>query len=206
MIKSRLFTVALATALTFSPVILAGGNRQGGGSAGQGSQGGRGAGAGQQQGQAAGTRSRQAQRSQARVQATSTQRNQYQAACAGATQARQQVQSMIRTQKKTAGDTSQARAHRDRLAESVRTIEREHRQLVGSLDGQQQDALQERVRSTERSLAEMNERYRSLDRALEDPSTDGAVITERARELDRAMKSWQKEYRKLGSEMGVEAG
>jgi predicted RNase H-like nuclease (RuvC/YqgF family) len=113
---------------------------------------------------------------------------------------------MIRSQQPAGASTSPARAQRDQLSNSVRAIDREHRQLVGSLDAEQQRVLQDRVRQTNRGLEELEERHRSLDRALADSAADSRQITERAKELDRAMKEWQKQYRKLGAEMGAEAG
>lgn len=191
--KRTIVTIAFAALLAFSPEVLARGGQQGGGSGGG-------------QGQGQGTQARQTQRTQARVHATSAQRGQFQAACANGTQARQQVHSIARSQKKSGADTGQARAQRGSLRENVRTIDQEHRRLVEGLDAEQQYALQDRVRETNRLVKEVDERHRSLDRALADPSTDSREISERAKELDRAMKEWQKEYRKLGSEMGVEAG
>lgn len=158
------------------------------------------------QGQGQGTQVRQAQRTQARIHATSAQRGQYQAACAAGTQARKQVRSMVKSQKGTGASPSQARTQRDQLADSVRTIDRDHRRLVEGLDAQQRYALQDRVRETNRLVGEVDERHRSLDRALADPTSGSREISERAKQLDRAMKDWQKQYRKLGSEMGTETG
>jgi chromosome segregation ATPase len=197
--RTSLLTITFAALLAISPATFGGGGKHGGGSGG--GQGGQGQGT---QGQ--GSQSRQTQRSQARVHATSAQQNQYQAACANGTQARQQVRSMIKSQKKAGGDASQARSGRDQLANSVQAIDQEHRQLVNSLDSDQQIALHDRVRQSTRLVEDLDERHRSLDRALADPATDSAVLAKQARDLDRAVKAWQKEYRKLGAEMGAEAG
>jgi protein-tyrosine-phosphatase len=113
---------------------------------------------------------------------------------------------MLKSQKGSGGDASQARAGQEQLANSVRTIDQQHRQLVDSLDPDQAVALHDRLRRTDRLVEELDERHRSLDRALDDPAADSATITERARDLDRAVKAWQKEYKKLGAEMGAEAG
>ena len=186
--KTTMVTIAFAALLAFSPEILARGGQQGGGSGG--GQGGSG----------------QTWRTQARIHATSAQRGQFQAACAAGTQARQQVRSMVKSQEGTGANPGQARAQRDQLADSVRTIDEDHRRLVVSLDAQQRYALQDRVRETNRLVGEVDERHRVLDRALADPASDSREISERAKHLDRAMKDWQKQYRKLGSEMGAEAG
>lgn len=198
--RTTLVTIALTALLAVFPATLAGGGKNGGGSSSA---------ARQQQGQAGGgqgqrIQTRQTQRS--RSCATASQRTQYQATRATGDQARQQVRSMIRSQQPAGASTSQARAQRDQLSTSVRAIDREHRQLVGSLDAKQQRVLQDRVRQTNRGLEQLDERHRSLDRALADPAADSRQITERAKELDRAMKHWEKQYRKLGSEMGAEAG
>lgn len=191
-----LFAIALSILMMPTVATWAGGQR--GGSRG----------GGQDRGDSAVTRQsapRPADTPRTQVRATTEQNNRYQEAVQTGSAARQQVRSLIRAEKSSGAGLADARTQRDRLRESVRTMNQVQDRLVGSFDEGQQIVLQERIRRMEHSMEQLHARHLSLDGMLDDPAADGKQFTRRARELERAMKTWEKEYRKLGSELGVES-
>lgn len=97
-------------------------------------------------------------------------------------------------------NADQARKQRDRLQEQVRTMEREHERLVQGLDATQNQAWQERIRNMNRLREQFNNHLQQMNQELNTANPDAKRIAERAREMDRTMTEWRKQYSALSED------
>ena len=82
-------------------------------------------------------------------------------------------------------------------------MQQEHNRLMQGLRDGQREALQERVRKMDQTRERVNTRFAAIDQELNQPNPDCKRIAQHARKMDRAVKEWQKQHRKMGLEMGI---
>jgi len=82
-------------------------------------------------------------------------------------------------------------------------MQQEHDRFMNGLSDEQRAGMQDRIRSMDRSRDRLNNRLQQLDGELAKAEPDRKRIREHATELDKAMKEWQKQYRNMGSDMGI---
>ena len=198
---------SLALLLTAGPAMVVAQNR-GGGQQRQGQR--PTAGAGQQGG---GTidrtrdrtkdRVRQQQRAQLHQQMTTQQRDQYRTCDQAMTQSRTQMRTMAKVANGTVVDAGQMREHHARVQEDLRTMQQERDRLYNGLNQEQQSAVQERNQKLEQMHQRIQNRLQEMDQELSQSNPNAKRVAEQARENERAMNMYQKEFRAMGEDLGL---
>jgi chromosome segregation ATPase len=192
-----------ALSLVFGSPLAAqrGGGRGGGGSqqVGGGTQQGAGRGTPQAQGPSA-----QGQRTQDQtrglIHATDQQRDQLKACDQSAGQVRKQARALAAVAKSGGANNGDFMRQRDQLHEQIQAMQRDHQQFVSGLTSSQQASLADRIRAMDRDREQINSRIRQLDAELAKPDPQRKRIEEHAREIEKAMKDWQQQYRRTQSD------
>jgi chromosome segregation ATPase len=195
--------VALAFCATFLPAQGRGGSGQRGGSQGQRTSIGQGQRQGGQMGTPAGQVTRQQDRD--RIQATSQQRDRLRTCDQTADQLRTQARQMARDARGTQFNADHARQQRDQIRERLQTMQQEHEQLMTGLSTEQKEALQNRIQNMNQIRERVNTQLQQVDAELNQGSPDAKLVRERAQDIEQSMKEWQKQYRKMQSDMGAGA-
>jgi chromosome segregation ATPase len=200
--RTQTFVLMMAVFLLFATSISAQAQGRGGGQskgrtttagqAGRGQSGKQG-----QQGQQGGTQDRK------RIQATDQQRDQLRTCTSSADRIRQQAREMANTASGAGFKVDQARQQRDQLREQIQTMQQEHERLVQGLSQEQKAQLQERIRVMDQQHARVRNQLQAMDQEFGQAQPNGKRISQQARETERAMNEWQKQYRNMSSEMGV---
>jgi len=171
---------------------------------------GRGGEQGRQQGQMQGRSSGQGQyggsdqgragtMEQKRIHTTQQQRDQIRSCDKMADGIRKQAKEMAQASKK--GFTSdEASRQRNQIQEQVRSMEKEHNQLMNSLDGVQNQAWQEQIKNMNEFRQQLNLQLQKMDAQLNSASPDSRRIAESANQMERIMNNWRKEYKTLSSQ------
>ncbi len=205
--QARLFTFAAAVVLAAAPLAVAQGGGQG--SRGQGGRPqGQGHGQGQQQGAGGMQQGRgdmDQTRTRQRIHATDQQRHQFRTCTQSQDRVRTQAHDMAHLAKRQGASSDDARQMREQLREQVRTMQQEHQRLMQGLSGEQQTAARSQIREMERVHSRLRVRMDELDRAVDADPYRAQDVAKQAREVERAMKEWQKQHRKLGDEIGMES-
>lgn len=197
-------------AVLFTPVALAqrGGGGRGGGTAqpgmgqpgagqtGPGQTGGR-----QGQSRAEGTQDRTRDQMRDRVPATDQQRDQLRTCDQSAERVRAQARELAKTAKGGGTNNEDFSRQRDRLHEEIRTMQQEHERLMNGLGADQKVPLAERIRNMDRERERTQAQLQEMDGEFGKASPDRKRIQEHAREMERSMAAWQKEYRKMQEDM-----
>jgi hypothetical protein len=181
----------------------------------QGKGGGQGKGAGQGQGQSQGQGQRQgqvmsqgqgqggaqagsAQMEQKRIKATKQQRDQIRSCDKLADDVRKQARRMAKDSggNLNAGQLNQQQVH---IRNQIRKMEQQHEQLMNGLDATQQQAWQEQIRNMNQLRQQLNLQQQQMDDELK-TNPDAKRVAERAREMERTMNEWRKQYGILSSQ------
>jgi chromosome segregation ATPase len=193
---------AMAFCATFLPAQSRSGGGQRGGSQGQSPSMGQGQRQGGQMRSPAGQVTRQQDRD--RIQATDQQRDRLRTCDQTADQVRTQARQMARDARGSQFNADQARQQRDQIREHLQTMQQEHEQLMTGLSAQQREAMQNRIQNMDQIRESVNGQFQQVDAALNQDNPDAKLVRQRARDMEQSMKEWQKQYRKMQSEMGAE--
>jgi len=207
--KRGFLALAVVVLLAASPVLYAqrgggGGGQRGGGGGMQGQrpttvgqpQGGQ---QGQGQGQQQGTRDQQRQR----IHATDQQRGQYNTCTQSAVRVRTQARDMAKAAKGGGVNNEQFRQEHAQLRNEIQTMQQEHDRFAQGLSEDQRASLQDRIRKMDQARDRVHTQSQQMDQEMTQANPDAKRIATQAREMEKAMKEWQKQYRGLGSEIGV---
>jgi len=170
---------------------------------GGGKGGGRGQGQGQGQviGQGQGQGDGQATNAQMehkRIKATRQQRDQIRSCDKLADDIRKQARNMASDsgKKLNYGQLNQQQVH---IRNQIRQMEQEHERLMKDLDANQQQAWQEQIRNMDQLRQQLNLSQQQMDDELKG-NPDAKRVAERAREMERTMNEWRKQYGVLSSQ------
>jgi len=168
----------------------------------QGKGGGKGGGRGQGQGQGQGAgQGVNIQREQNRVKATEQQRDQIRSCDKLADEIRKQARKMAKDSenKLNYGQLNQQQVH---IRNQIRKMEQEHERLMNGLDATQQQAWKEQIRNMNTLREQLNLHQRQMEDELK-TNPDAKRVVERARELERTMSEWRKQYGILSSQAAL---
>jgi hypothetical protein len=144
-------------------------------------------------------------RTRQRIHATDQQRDQFRACTQSQDRVRTQARDISRVGQRAGSSSNDARRQRDQLREQVRIMQQEHQRLMQGLGPEQQEAARQQIREMQRVEERLQTRMQELDAAVDAPSFDFTSVSARARQVERAMEQWQKQHRKLGSQIGMES-
>jgi hypothetical protein len=152
---------------------------------------------GQGQGQA-GTQAGGGQMEQKRIKATKQQQDQIGSCDKLADDIRKQARKMAKDSANNlnSGQINQQQVH---IRNQIRTMEQEHERLINGLDGTQQQAWQEQIRNMNQLRQQLNLQQQQMDNELK-ANPDAKRVAERAREMERTMNEWRKQYGVLSSQ------
>lgn len=154
----------------------------------------------QQQG---GQRGGMQQQDRQRTHTTTHDRTRYQNCLDAAAQARTQAQEIAKRAQGKSFDPDQARWQRDRLREHVRILEQEHERVMQGVTQEQRQRLEKRIQKMDQSRERIEAQLKAMDQELSG-NPDRNRIAEQARETERAIKEWQKNYRTVAKEAGLD--
>jgi len=195
--------VAVVFGATFLPAQGRGGGGQRGGSQGQRPSMGQGQRQGGQMGSPTAKTTRQQDRD--RIRATDQQRDRLRTCDQTAQHIRTQARQMAQDARGSQFNADQARQQRDQIRERLQTMQQEHQQLMNGLSTEQREAMQNRIENMQQIRERVNNRLQQVDAELNQDNPDAKLIRQRARDMEKSMKEWQNQYRKMQSEMGAEA-
>ena len=206
--KRGFLALAAIVSLAVSPVLYAqrggGGGGQRGGGGGMQGQGPTISGQprGGQQGQVGaqtGTRDQQRQR----IHATDQQGNQYRTSTQAADRVRTQARDMAKAAKGGGVNNEEFRQQHAQLRNDIQTMQQEHDRFAQGLSEEQRAAVQDRIRRMDQARDRLHTQSQQMDQEMSQANPDAQHIATQAREMEKAMKEWQKQYRSLGSEIGI---
>jgi len=71
------------------------------------------------------------------------------------------------------------------------------------LSEEQRAALQDRIRKMDQARDRSHTQSQQMDQEMSQAKPDAQRIGAQAREMERVAKDWRKQYRSLGSDMGI---
>jgi hypothetical protein len=80
---------------------------------------------------------------------------------------------------------------------------REHDQLIQGLSGEQQSLLRDQTSDLGRTRDRIQDCVDGLNRAIGAANVDPRRVSEMAGELAQVVENWQKQYQRLGNDMGI---
>jgi chromosome segregation ATPase len=89
------------------------------------------------------------------------------------------------------------------MRDQLRTMEKEHQQLMNGMSDEQSAALRNRVEQMNQARQQVNARLGQLDEQLNMDQPDPKLVREQARQIEREMNRWKSEYRSMQQEMGA---
>jgi chromosome segregation ATPase len=168
---------------------------------GKGSQAAKGQGQKQQQ---AGAQQGQGDMDRDRVRASAQQRDQLQTCDRSAEAIRTRTRQISKSAGGKGFNPDQARKERDQVREQLTKMNQEHEKLMQGLNDGQQRALQAHITNMERARERISTQFQAMDQELSRPQPEGKKVAEQAREMERTMSEWQKQYRTVQSKVVVE--
>ena len=201
--------LAAIVLLAASPVLYAqrgggGGGQRGGGGGMQGQRPTtmgqpRGGQQGQGQGEPQGTRDQQRQR----IHATDQQRTQYNTCAQSADRVRTQARDMAKAAKGGGVNNEEFRQQHAQLRNDIQTMQQEHDRFAQGLSGEQRLAAQDRIREMDQTRDHILAQSQQMDQEMSRANPNAQRVATQAREMEKAVKEWQKQYRSLGSDIGI---
>ena len=137
-----------------------------------------------------------------RAQRTDQQRDQYRSCEQSTERTRAQARDMARTGA-SAFNVDQARQGRDHLREQIQNLQREHERLMVSLGAEQRNAVEARTRNLQQIQERLNVRLRQMDQELAKSAPDAKGVSRQAQLIEREIKNWQNQHRRMGDELGL---
>lgn len=138
-----------------------------------------------------------------RIHVNDQQRDQFKDCTGAADQVRRQARDMSKSASGAGFDVAAMRQQRDRIHEHVSSMSRLHDRMMAGFGNGEQSRLQDRTAKLDRARDRMQTCLSNLDQALGRQQVNGKAVAREARELEKASRQWQKEYRKLGQELGL---
>jgi uncharacterized membrane protein YccC len=152
---------------------------------------------GQGQGQSSG-QSGNTQMDRIRVKSTTQQRDQIQSCEKQADAVRKQARTMAEGagKKLNAGQLNQQQSH---IQNQIKQMEQDHQRLMSGLDATQKQAWQDQIKNMDRLHQQLNTQQQQMDGELKG-NPDAKRVADQAREMERTMNEWQKQYSVLASQ------
>ena len=157
---------------------------------------------GGQQGQTGvqtGTRDQQRQR----IHATDQQRDQYRTSTQAADRVRTQARDMAKAAKGGGVNNEEFRQQHAQLRNEIQTMQQEHDRFAQGLSEEQRAAVQDRLRKMDQARDRVRTQSQQMDQEMSQANPDTQRMAAQAREMEKAMKEWQKQYCNLGSDIGI---
>lgn len=113
---------------------------------------------------------------------------------------------MLTTGMKNPGNLSETELGKIRQQWSgwlLQAMQSDHQAFLGSLTADQQAVLRDRLRKADKVWSELSLRFETVDRDLAQTEPNTRLLAGHAKELEKSLREWQKQHRKLGSGMGV---
>ena len=118
-------------------------------------------------------------------------------------QTRDQVRVLSRSAKGTAVDPDVLRRQHQQIQEQLSTMQQSREQLMAGLSNTQKEAIQKRSQAMDQAHERIQNRLQEMDRELSGPNLDARNVAEQARTTEREMNSYQKEFQKMGNDLGL---
>jgi chromosome segregation ATPase len=139
-----------------------------------------------------------------RIRATDRQRVQYKNLVQAANRVRTRARVMARLAKRAGGSYEQFREQYVALQGELQLMRQEHEEFVGGLNEEQRAASQERDKEMEKDLDELNVWMEAMDEELKQGEPEPKKLEKQAREVEKAVKDWQADTRRLASDLSIE--
>lgn len=88
----------------------------------------------------------------------------------------------------------------NQIQNQIRTMEQEHEQLVNGLNSTQNQAWREQINNMNQYRQQLNLQLKQMDTELKSANPDSKQIQERAKEMEKVMNNWRKEYRTISAQ------
>jgi TRAP-type C4-dicarboxylate transport system substrate-binding protein len=82
-------------------------------------------------------------------------------------------------------------------------MQQEHDRFAQGLSEEQRAALQDRIRKMDQARDRVHTQSQQMDQEMSQANPNAQRVATQAREMEKAVKEWQKQYRSLGSEIGI---
>ena len=86
-----------------------------------------------------------------------------------------------------------------RMQEQVRTMEQQHTQLMQGLGAEQQEAFKQQIQNMNQLRTRLQNQVQQMNETLGEPNPEAEQVTTRAREIEKTMNEYKKEYNTLAS-------
>ena len=148
-------------------------------------------------------RARTQQRDRLHSQVTTQERDQFQSCDRAMSETRTQARTMARDSKGTAFDLENARRQHQQLQEQIRTMAQNHEQLMQGLNEEQRSAVQDRAQTMAQMHERIQNRLQEIHKELSGADISGKRVADQARATEREMNAYQKEFRRMGEDLGM---
>lgn len=118
-------------------------------------------------------------------------------------QTRDQVRALSRSAKGAAVDPDVLRRQHQQIQEQLSAMQQSREHLMAGLTDMQKNAIQKRSQSMEQAHERIQNRLQEMDRELSGPNLNAGNVAEQARTTEREMNSYQKEFQKMGDDLGL---
>ncbi len=139
-----------------------------------------------------------------RIYVNNQQRDQYRICTQFANRVRSQAHNMVRFANSSGFNADRARQQRDQLRNEFRAMQREHNRFIHSLSEEQLGAMEDHIRKMNQARDRVNAGRQVMDEGFKQANLDRKHIAKQAREIERGMKEWQKQYHKMDLDMEIE--
>jgi uncharacterized protein (DUF3084 family) len=82
-------------------------------------------------------------------------------------------------------------------------MQQEHDRFAQGLSEEQRAAVQDRIRKMDQARDRVHTQSQQMDQEMSQANPNAQRVATQAREMEKAVKEWQKQYRSLGSEIGI---
>lgn len=138
-----------------------------------------------------------------RIHATKEQHSQYRTCVQSAERVSSRARQMTQVAKGKAFNREQAQQYLEQLRNEIQMMEQNHQQFVEGLSEEQSAQIRERVRKMDKARERLNAHLHTIDQQLNQGEFNGKGVAKQAGEIEKAMKEWNKQYQKVGSDLGV---
>ena len=95
---------------------------------------------------------------------------------------------------------NEASKQRSQIQEQFRAMEQQHEQLMNSFGSAQNQAWQEQIKNMNQFRQQANTQLQQMNTELNSANPDSKKIKGRAKEMERIMNNWRKEYNTMSSQ------
>lgn len=136
------------------------------------------------------------------LQVTEQQRDRYRTCTQTAERIRQRAREIASANPRTF-DSDKARRQRDQIREELQRMDQEHLQLMQVLNEAQRTQAERYASTMEKAREHVRTHLKELDEELSGTTISQVQVNQSARELEQAMKEWQKRHREMASQIGL---